>query len=142
MSRTNPSPRIRELAKRLLFYEAGTAQSSWADMTPGSRVGEKLHRHLGRLIGIAGFRMLHARALTLAKAQAPVLGTVQINLDGSLDGMSNPGNEEQAVEANVVLIAHLLTLLINFVGDDITLSLVQDVWPDFSASDQEILEKK
>src|SRR5450755_3686166 len=108
MSRTNPSPRIRELAQRLLFYETGPDEPSWADMTPGSRVGEKLRRHLGRLIGIAGFRMLHARALTLAKAQVPVLGTVQIKLDGSLDGLSDLGNEEQAVEANVVLIAQLL----------------------------------
>ena len=142
MSRTNPSPRIRELAKRLLFYEAGPEEPSWADMTLGSRVGEKLRRRLGRLIGIAGFRTLHARALTLAKAQVPVLGTVQIKLDGSLGGLSDLGNEEQAVEANVVLIAQLLTLLVNFVGDDMTLSLVHDVWPDCSVSDQETLEKQ
>jgi hypothetical protein len=111
-------------------------------MTLGSRVGEKLRRRLGRLIGIAGFRTLHARALTLAKAQVPVLGTVQIKLDGSLGGLSDLGNEEQAVEANVVLIAQLLTLLINFIGDDITLSLVHDAWPDFSVSDQRTLEKQ
>ena len=142
MSRANPSPRIRELAKSLFLFEAGTDEPSCANMPPGYRVGEKLRRHLTRLTGIAGFRTLHARALTLAKGQAPVLGTVQIKLDGSLDGLSDLGNEGQAVEANVVLIAQLLALLVTFVGEDVTLSLVHDAWPDFPVPDHGPLEEK
>ena len=72
----------------------------------------------------------------------PVLDTVQIKLDGSLDGLSDLGNEEQAVETNVALIAQLLALLITFVGEDITLSLINDVWPDFVVPDRGTLEKQ
>ncbi|MEQ1948046.1 MAG: hypothetical protein ABL995_12705, partial [Bryobacteraceae bacterium] len=55
----------------------------------------------------------------------------QIKPDGSLEGLSKLGDEEQAMEAEVVLIAQLLTLLITFVGEDVTLSLVNDIWPEF-----------
>ena len=103
-------------------------------------VAEKLRRPLATLTGIAGFRSLLARALTLAKAQAPALNIVRIEPDGSLTGFGN--DEAQIVEASVMLIAELLGLLVTFIGEHLMLTLVRDAWPDLPILDDGTLEKK
>ena len=108
-------------------------------MPAGLRVSEKLRRPLSKLVGSSGFRSLLARALTLAKAQAPGLSAVQIKPDGSLEGLSDLGNHDQAA-AGVILIAQLLGLLVTFIGESLMLSLVLDAWVDFPVFDT--LEKK
>jgi hypothetical protein len=140
MSRTTPSPKIQELAQRLFAYEAAADNPSEANMPAGLRVSEKLRRPLSTLVGSSGFRSLLARALTLAKAQAPGLSAVQIKPDGSLEGLSDLGNQDQAA-AGVILIAQLLLgLLVTFIGESLMLSLVLDAWVDFPVFDT--LEKK
>ena len=140
MSRTTPSPKIQELAQRLLIYEAAGDNLSEANMPVVLRVSEKLRRPLSTLAGSSGFRSLLTRALTLAKAQVPGLSAVQIKPDGSLEGLSDLGNQDQAAEAGVILIAQLLGLLVTFIGESLMLSLVLDAWPDFPVFDT--LEKK
>jgi hypothetical protein len=142
MTQASTSPRIHDLAHQLLVYEAGADESSDTEMPPGFRVVEKLRRTLSRPIGIASFYSLLARARTLAQEQLPALGAVQIKPGGSLDGWRELGTEKQAKEASVALIAQLLGLLVIFVGEDLTLSLVNDAWPDFSVVDHGLLEKK
>ena len=132
MSRTSPSPKIQELTQRLLAYEAARANPSEANISAVLRVSEKLRRSLSTLAGSSGFRSILARALMLAKTQVPSLSAVQVQPDGSLEGWSAFGNEDQRAEASVVLIAQLLGLLVTFVGEGLTLSLVLDAWPDFS----------
>jgi hypothetical protein len=105
-------------------------------------VTEKLRRPLVTLAGIAGFRSLLARALTLAKSQAPGLSTVQIEPDGSLAGFSELGNQAQVAEAGVMLIAELLGLLITFIGESLMLTLVRKAWPDLPLLDEGTVEKK
>jgi hypothetical protein len=130
MSRTPPSPKIRELAEGLLAYEAAADNPSEANVPAGLRVSEKLRRPLSTLVGSSGFRSLLARALTLAKAQAPGLSAVQIKPDSSLEGLSDLRNQDQAA-AGVILVAQLLGLLVTFIGESLMLSLVLDAWPDF-----------
>ena len=130
MNRTTPSPKILELAQWLLAYEASGYNPSGANMAAVFRVGEKLRRPLSRLAGAAGFRSLLARALMLAKAQAPGFSAVQINADGSLEELSDLGNPDQSGEAGVMLIAQLLGLLVTFIGESLMLSLVHEAWPD------------
>jgi hypothetical protein len=139
MSQTTPSPKIREFAQRLVAYEAVGDNPSGANTPAGFRVAEKLRRSVSTLAGSSGFRSLLARALTLAKAQAPGLGAVQIKPDGSLEGLSDLGNQDQAA-AGVILIAQLLGLLVTFIGESLMLSLVLDAWVDFPVFDT--LEKK
>ena len=107
-------------------------------MPAGLRVSEKLRRPLSTLVGSSGFRSLLARALTLAKAQAPGLSAVQIKPDGSLEGLSDLRNQDQA--AGVILVAQLLGLLVTFIGESLMLSLVLDAWVDLPVFDT--LEKK
>ena len=126
-------PETRVLAKRLLAYEAVNGETSVPAESAALRVYEKLRRHLCALAGVAGFQSLASRALTLARAEAPGLSAVQITSDGTLQGL---GQLEPAIDNDeggdgVILIAHLLGLLFIFIGQALTLRLVQDVWPDF-----------
>jgi hypothetical protein len=140
MSRTSPSPKIQELAQQLLAYEAARPNPSEVNIPAVLCVSEKLRRSLSTLAGSSGFRSLLARALTLAKAEVPALSPVQVQPDGSLEGWRDFGNEDQHADACVILIAQLLGLLVTFIGEGLTLSLVLDAWPDFSVTNT--LEKK
>ena len=123
--RSADTPKTRELAQRLLAYEVAEAETSLADTQAVCRVCDKLRRPIATLAGAAGFCSLLARALTLAKQESPALGAWQVNADGSLEIMHG-----EAEESGSVLIAHLIGLMITFIGESLTLRLLHDVWLD------------
>jgi hypothetical protein len=57
---------------------------------------------------------------------------VQVAADGSLKGLDelDPQSDKQARDGGAILIAQLLGLLLTFIGEGLTLRLVQDVWPE------------
>jgi hypothetical protein len=123
----------RYLAQRLLTYEAVAGENSEPAESAAFRVCAKLRRPLITLAGVAGFRSLLVRALTLARAEAPSLSAVQVATDGSLKGLdelSSQTDKEQARDGGAILIAQLIGLLLTFIGEGLTLRLVQDVWPE------------
>ncbi len=134
MNRTAVSAKVRDLARRLLSYEAAEGYPSEAGISAAVRVCEELRRPLNTLGGASGSHALLRRALTLAKAEVPCLSAAQVKPDGSLDGLNELPNDE-ASEAGVMLIAQLLGLLVNFVGEPLTLRLLQGVWPDLPLGD-------
>jgi hypothetical protein len=126
-------PESRYLAQRLLTYEAVEGKNSKPAESAAFRVCAKLRRPLITLAGVAGFRSLLSRALTLARAEAPSLSAVQVATDGSLKGLDElvpQIDKEQARDGGVILIAQLIGLLLTFIGEGLTLRLVQDVWPE------------
>jgi hypothetical protein len=126
-------PATRDLAQRLLAYEAAADAGSAPSDAAILRVYERLRQSLCALAGIVGFLSLASRALVLAISEAPSLSGVQIAADGSLQGISKvepQSDGHQNGEDGVILIAHLLGLLSAFVGYGLTLRLVQDAWPD------------
>jgi len=86
--------------------------------------------------------------LTQAKSEAPDLWAVQIAADGSLQGLgefepqprefeSQLGfGKDQASEEGAVLIARLLGLLLIFLGEALTLSLLRNAWPGEAFDDR------
>jgi hypothetical protein len=137
-------PESRHLAQRLLRCEAVAAKNSEPTESAAFRVCAKLRRPLITLAGVAGFRSLLSRALTLARAEAPSLSVVQVAADGSLKGLDalEPQiDKEQARDEGAILIAQLLGLLLTFIGQGLTLRLVQDVWPE-AAFDSRVFEKE
>jgi hypothetical protein len=137
-------PESRHLAQRLLAYEAVAGENSEPTQSAAFRVCAKLRRPLITLAGVAGFRSLLSRALTLARAEAPSLSVVQVAADGSLEGLdelASQTDKEQARDEGAILIAQLLGLLLTFIGDDLTLRLVQDEWPA-AAVDDGVSEKE
>jgi hypothetical protein len=87
------------------------------------------------LAGVAGFRSLLSRALTLARVESPILSAVQVAADGSLNGLDDlrpQVDADQAREAGIIFITQLLGLLVRVVGEAMTLQLVtSEILPDF-----------
>jgi hypothetical protein len=134
----------RHLAQCLLTYEGIAGKNSEAAESAAFRVCTKLRRPLITLAGVDGFRSLLSRALTLARAEAPSLSSVQVAADGSLKGLdelASQGDKEEAIDGGAILIAQLIGLLLTFIGDGLTLRLVQDVWPD-AVFDGRVSEKE
>lgn len=129
-----PSPAIRDLVRRLLAYETVAGKSSVPADPAALLVYEKLRRHLCKLVGVAGFQALASRALILTKLEAPGFGTVHMTADGRLQGFNelepqnNKSDDDDKVGA--ILIAQLLGLLLTFIGEALTLRLLQDAWPE------------
>lgn len=137
-------PESRRLAQRLLAFEAVADDNSEPTESAAFRVCAKLRQPLITLAGVAGFRSLLSRALTLARVEAPSLGAVQVAADGSLKGLDEvaaQADKEHARDGGAILIAQLLGLLLTFIGAGLTLRLVQDVWPE-AAFDDGVSEKR
>ena len=126
------SPQTLDLARRLLAYEVVAGETSAPTESSAVRVCEKLRRPLCALAGVAGYRSLLSRALTLARAEAPGLSAVQVTADGSLEDLGefeSQIDKDHAGEAGVILIARLLGLCLALIGEVLTLRLVEDVSP-------------
>jgi hypothetical protein len=134
MTRTKPDEKVRKLVEQLLAYEAVRCDPSEASRPAGFRIIEKLRRRLIRLAGTAGFRALLGRAVALARAEAPVLASLEVEPDGSLSDLHGPATQEELAEAGRVVIVQLLGLLVAFIGAGLTLSIVLDVWPELPPS--------
>jgi hypothetical protein len=135
------APGMRDLAHRLLTYEAGSGKNSEPIDSPTLCVYQKLRQSLGEFIGLAGFYSLASRALALAKPEAPSLNTAQVSVDGALQGLSEIEtqigmNKDPAGEGGVILIDRLLGLLRIFVGEALTLSLLRNAWPGEAFDDR------
>ncbi len=132
-------PKMRDLARRLIAYEAGATTTYETMGSAALRVYEKLRQGLGEFAGVAGFQSLASRALALARAEDPSLSAVRVSADGalqSLRGMEHPididkdrAGESPAGEGGIILIARLLGLLHLFLGEALTLSLLRVTWP-------------
>ena len=134
-------PEMRDLAQRLLSYEASAGNTSEPVESTTLRVYQKLRQSLGELAGSAGFHALASRALTLARSEVPSLRAVQVGADGNLEGMSaiEPSikvEQDRVHEGGVILISRLLGLLFIFLGEALTLSLLRDAWPGASLDDR------
>jgi hypothetical protein len=103
------------LAERLIAYEAALDRTSQEGLSDTCRVCERLRRALSTLFGPDGYRILMARALILAKREAPQLVDVEVNDDGSIEGLTG-----KAAEVNAVLIAHFVELMETFIGETVT----------------------
>jgi len=117
-------PEMRDLAHRLLAYEAGAGNGAGSAEAASGRVYEKLRGSLTEFVGVAGFQSLESRALTLVRLESsgpdPVrIGTGKIETHIDMD-------KEWAGEVGILLIAHLLGLLRMFLGEALTLSLLRN----------------
>ena len=128
--------RVRGLAHRLLAHEAARKRAARAELSSLVLVAEAMRAHLITVIGNAGFRSLLARALTLARKQVPALDSVRIETDGSLSlgGFRELAVADENAEGSVILIAEFLGLLVTFIGESLTLTLLRNAWPDLPAA--------
>ena len=122
---------MRDLARRLL---AANQVASGSQVEDAVVLIEKLRITLTMLAGPEAFTSLLRRALALARAEVPSLQIVKIGADGRLEGFEEivvdkgPGGARD--EAAVAITAHLLGLLVTFIGEPLTLRLERAAWPD------------
>jgi hypothetical protein len=133
MTEGEVSPATRDLAERLLAHEAAFDHTRRNDSSDTCHVCEKLRRSLERLLGPDAYSSLAARALALAKLEAPILASVQVTESGAIDGLTG-----EAVSANNILVAQLIGLMETFIGETVTLWLVDDIWPSLPTANASV----
>jgi hypothetical protein len=134
-----PLRETQDLARRLLEYEASVGENSESKECTAFRVSEVLRRLLCDLVGPSDYRSFLARALALAKADAPTLAAVQVRLDGSLQGLGDVELQhggQRAGEAAGILIAQVLEVFRSFLGGALTVKLVQHASPALEPATQ------
>src|ERR1043166_9800294 len=131
---SRPTPKMRAFAGRLIADETKGNHSGIKGPT-SLQIFEKLRPHLATLMGTTGFRGLISRALMLATAEAPWLCRLQVTGDGTVEGFDGTdawADAEKMAEGNVVLVAQLLGLLVAFIGEQLSLQMMREVWPGLS----------
>jgi len=145
LNMTTP-PAMRDLAHRLFAYEVVAGKTSEPVEFATLRIYEKLRQSLSAFAGVVAFESLAFRALTQAKSEAPSLWAVQVAEGGSLQGLGefepqidmdkDLSGEFPAGDGGIVLIARLLGLLLIFLGEALTLSLLRNEWPGEAFDDR------
>ena len=148
---------MRDIARRLL---AASQTVSDPHVPEAVLVSDRLRASLTRFAGADGFTSLLRRALALARAEVPSLQSVKVGADGRLEGFEQQksgewrvasGEQDEAEHATspsplathhsplttpsegaAAITAHLLGLLVTFIGEPLTLALVREAWPDTS----------
>jgi hypothetical protein len=132
------TPKTRSLARDLIDNDE--SENLAADF-----VIQKLRPPLANLMGIGGFRALLARALRLAGMEISWLGAVDVKADGTLEGLQAlhlQVDRGEFLEGKVVLLAHLLGLLVAFIGPALTSRLVAEIWPKFPSTTRILAAKE
>lgn len=132
---------MRSLARRLIAYDASQSKNSQANYSDVFQVCEKLRPQLATLVGNEAFRALLAHALALAQTEVPDLRALFVKADGTLEMSEEIHAQVKAdkfFEGRVVLVAQLLGLLEAFVGENITLRLIRESWPQAAFNDLEV----
>ena len=131
------TPRLRGAVTQLLALEIAGAPATAETLAAASaRVLDTLSLGLARVVGPAGVRSILLRAVKLQKSQFAFLDERIVPSD-SRDSVAEPlraclREQEPAVirEVAVTLIATFAGLLANVIGDRLTWSLLQQIWPD------------
>ena len=121
------------------LHPFGISPSASETITPAAfLIFEKLLPNLVTLMGEDGFRVLLSRALVIADREVPWLRTMQVNADGALAGRAESLariDGEQFLRGRAILWTHLLGLMVDLTGEDMTLSVLRDIWPRASLND-------
>lgn len=121
-----PSSALSELARRLLRHEAAGSREPAALAAAADRACEKLRDELETLVGPGGASALTRRARTLAGREFPFLVA---------ETETVAPNPDEAEAANAAVLAHLVGLLVNLMGEELGLRPVRRVWPSVASGD-------
>ena len=128
-------PSLADFAQRLFVHEAGAGQGTQELADAMERACQALHTRLAPLVSVAGFNALFDRAVTLAAREFSFLAAVgpMMTPTCSLDGLRQAvdGREPAEVaDALVAILANFIWLLVIFIGENLGLRKVHEVWPD------------
>jgi len=144
------SPGARALARRVLLREAGGQPEPAALAEATGRVEARLRGRLADLVGITGYTTLVARAVRLAQVEVPALERVTVDVhigagaEGGLRGvreyaLANDSDAAAVEDGLTAILAHVVGLLVIFIGEGLALRLIHEAWPVL-ADDQDNAE--
>ena len=122
-----PSPTAKQLAQRIIEREPHTDAAS---LLP---IFERLRAVLISLVGVAGFEALLSRSFALAKGEVAWLGKVPTKAEGTLGRLREAAlvqSPEEQERGYLTLLTRIIGLLITFIGEDLTVQIIQDAWRD------------
>lgn len=131
------TPALRRAAARLLALEQGAAPATSETLAAASgRLLDQLSQRLALVIGPAGVRAILRRAVKLRNADFAFLDERMVGSDSSAS-VAEPfrarlQEQEPDVirEVTVALFATVTGLLASLIGDTLTWSLIEQIWPE------------
>ncbi len=90
----------------------------------------RLYGTLANLVGPAGFDVLLARSLVLARRDHPLLAAVGTGPGGVLTGLNGGEGPVAVQEATAAVVCYFVELLAVLIGEDLAMHLVRDAWPE------------
>jgi hypothetical protein len=133
---------LRQLALRALTRHAGSGADAAALAAAARRAYDDLDRASAPLIGQLGVDALTGRALHLAQREYPwLVGTGAPAGEPFTQVILNLERQDPAVAAEgaAAVFATFTGLLVTFIGEPLTTSLLRQAWPDaFSEATTEV----
>lgn len=134
-------PAANELAFKLLHQESRTDLDSEELVMEAHRVFLRLEERLSKLFGRTGYSALLGRAVHLAQRDFHVLDQLVIDNDteGGVQGLREFGathrDDPEAVAAALSsILANFIWLLVVFIGVELSVRLIGELWPDLAES--------
>ena len=131
-----------DVARHLLAIEAEEPDQSDALAAAMERIHVKLREKLAVLIGQEGFAALFSRALHVSRRDMPGLGKIVVSAQSSseLQGTrefveANADDLNAVIEGFSAIVGRFIGLLTTFIGDELSMQLLIDVWPELAQSD-------
>jgi len=132
---------IREprcFAHSLILHEATVNPPSPTRRATALPVLDKLRPLLATFMGKTGYQALILRAMIMAGEEVPWLCNVEIAANGNLENYNEQSAKhetDEKADGSEVLLAHLISLLEAFIGEILTLRLINELWPDLPKDD-------
>ena len=124
----------RAVAAWVLEQELGDRADGDDVRDAAERACQKLSWRLARLVTVEGYRALLDRSLHLGRDRFPILAGISAGTepDACLGGLRTvaPVDSFTLHAALTEVLAGMLGLLSTFIGDELTIRIVRDVWPD------------
>jgi hypothetical protein len=144
---THVPPSLADVVQRLLVHDARGGQGTQDLADAMERACQALHNRLVPLVGAAGFDALIGRAVKLAAREFPFLAAIVAMTapTSSLDGLQPAveGREPAEVrDALVAILTNLISLLVIFIGENLALRKMREVWPDMPLHSPESSSEK
>ncbi len=136
MPAPSSSLQFNDAAGKLLAHEIGTANTSTEVAERSVAAVRKLSTHFGRLVGDVAIRALFERSLTVAASAFPWLGEAQRVPRGPSSELWAPfqacleqRTPQEITEATVLLVADNIGLFVRFIGEELAVGLLHELWP-------------
>jgi hypothetical protein len=123
-------PQMLEIGTVLMTHE--TRRGTVTAAVAAAVICDKVRPKLSTLMGATGFRTLLTRALTLASRDVPALRDLKVDTAGALvlsDATTGQVDKSADITSGAVLVAQMLSLLMAFIGEALTLQILREIWP-------------